>query len=434
MAMDEEDHDMQDDHLQLEFDGSNGFQVNEDGSVEYKCKINKDQLECCICYGHMTGCIYRCKNPGPIVHNVCSDCEWQLRRIQEQNGHVNSQRCPICKIEGLFLRNNTLENELIPYTKPCKNSLHGCSKTFFLWNSEIHEEHESMCIYSKVKCPLCNNCIDGIHTLVDHLSGGDCCHRFSPLESAKTVNKRKAVFITTGNHYYFHNMKEHYVIVFVWKGTYFDIAAFCLDGNNNLFNQQVYLTITNNHELKAYQENFNTNTNYHISLPMSQKFSINMNSLFFSTPKAKIKWSQYFVGETSEPITFVCKYLTLAENMEVGCTLDCRDSFGKWYEAEVLQYRSENACSVTGLGRRNRILVHYLGYSSNYDEWFDLASDTSRIAPIGTHTVGPNLRTVRRTSFQNFLSNNQCPNFRNNNRSRHSRMLQTQNSENTLME
>lgn len=124
-----------------------------------------------------------------------------------------------------------------------------------------------------------------------------------------------------------------------------------------------------------------------------------MNLTQFQATESNVNTQYYFTGPLQEPQSLTLRLYTLASIVRVGCTLDCRDFFGKWYEAEVLKLSSEPPFGVHSESvNHTRILVHYLGYSSSYDEWFDLGNDMSRIAFAGTHTVGPNLRTLRRTA------------------------------------
>ena len=86
-------------------DESEQITQDEHGTISVTMKLDRDQVECCVCYNSMTGAIYRCQQPGKVSHNVCFDCEWQIRRLKENTGHVKPQRCPVCKLEGRLIRN-----------------------------------------------------------------------------------------------------------------------------------------------------------------------------------------------------------------------------------------------------------------------------------------------------------------------------------------
>jgi mbt repeat len=59
----------------------------------------------------------------------------------------------------------------------------------------------------------------------------------------------------------------------------------------------------------------------------------------------------------------------------VGSELDARDFLNDWYMARVLKVTAR------------RVLVHYIGWGSQYDEW--IHRNSNRLAPVNTHTTGP---------------------------------------------
>mmetsp|Transcript_4866 Transcript_4866/g.7930 ORF Transcript_4866/g.7930 Transcript_4866/m.7930 type:complete len:776 (+) Transcript_4866:321-2648(+) len=62
-------------------------------------------------------------------------------------------------------------------------------------------------------------------------------------------------------------------------------------------------------------------------------------------------------------------------DLERGDLVDAKDTMKKWYEAEVIECRSED----------NTVFVHYVGFSKKWDEWLNINS--SRLAKHGTMTV-----------------------------------------------
>jgi BTB/POZ domain len=64
--------------------------------------------------------------------------------------------------------------------------------------------------------------------------------------------------------------------------------------------------------------------------------------------------------------------------LKPGAKLDVLDPVNKWYISEVLQV-------TTG-----QVLVHYINWSSTFDEWIPVCSP--RLAPVNTHTTGPRIR------------------------------------------
>jgi len=158
---------------------STGYKRQSDGSVTLSVTLDKDQVECCVCLSSMTGKIYRCRGNGPssdntkktVCHNICSSCQWQMRRMKSGNGHTKEMQCPICKVKGPFVRNRALERQLMELSQQCCNGKHGCSQRFFPWDDrqKLHEKH--LCAYQPVDCPFCYQSIPGGRVnFVEHLT------------------------------------------------------------------------------------------------------------------------------------------------------------------------------------------------------------------------------------------------------------------------
>ena len=161
----------------------NGYQRQSDGSVTLSVTLDKDQVECCVCLSSMTNKIYRCKGSGQhndsvqngnkktVCHNICSDCQWQMRRMKSGNGHTKEMQCPICKVKGNFIRNRALERQLLELSQPCVHHKYGCPQRFFPWDDtrNMHEKH--LCLYQPVDCPFCYQTIPGGRcNFVEHLA------------------------------------------------------------------------------------------------------------------------------------------------------------------------------------------------------------------------------------------------------------------------
>jgi len=397
-------------------DDSEQFNVDEHGTVSVRMKLDRDQIECCVCYSAMTGSIYRCGVPGKVSHNVCFDCEWQIRRLKEGTGHVKPERCPVCKIEGRLTRNISLERTLRELCKPCVNNKRGCEHNFFQWHSDLKEEHEKRCSYGVVCCPLCEVEISGCSELQEHLRSGDCqLGSFIELDGVRNPQKNNQVEFLSGMNSFF--AMPNYIILFIWKDDlYFEIMAMNTDGNFKNCNKQTILDIVDTQKWNTYSNLLSENSYLEtLTVPQRQRMFLNLGSFKQkivetsngkerspegSKRKLQTQKGHFWAGKLIEPRSFTCRCFSLGEILSKGCTLDCRDYFGKWYEAEVLAVSSENPyrSELNPKTDHIRIHVHYLGYSSSYDEWFDLGSDASRVAPAGTFTVGPNLRSKRRNS------------------------------------
>lgn len=149
---------------------SSDYKRQADGSVTLSVVLDKDQVECCVCLSAMSSKIYRCRgtsNPRSsgetkiVCHNICAQCEWQMRRMKQDNGKRKKMQCPICKIRGEFVRNRPLERQLHELSKPCRHAASGCSQRFFPWDDtrSVHEDH--LCLYQSVDCPFCYQSIPG---------------------------------------------------------------------------------------------------------------------------------------------------------------------------------------------------------------------------------------------------------------------------------
>jgi len=149
---------------------SSGYKREHDGSVTLSVTLDKDQVECCVCFSSMTGMIYRCHAQGNICHNVCAPCEWQIRRMKNISGHTKISTCPICKTEGQFIRNRALEKQLHDISKPCKNHNYGCEIRYFEWDENSQNIHLKKCMFEPVTCPFCFESIPGGRAnFVEHL-------------------------------------------------------------------------------------------------------------------------------------------------------------------------------------------------------------------------------------------------------------------------
>jgi len=401
-------------------DESEQITQDEHGTISVTMKLDRDQVECCVCYNTMTGSIYRCQQPGKVSHNVCFDCEWQIRRLKENTGHVKSQRCPVCKMEGRLIRNLHLERTLSELCKPCVNKKCGCEQKFFQWRPDLKEEHEKICSFGAVSCPICNKQIAGCSGMQEHLRSGDCgLGEFTEFEVQRTPQKNNQIEFLSGMNCF--TSTENYILIFIWKDDlYFEIIAMNTDGNFKDCNKQIILDIVDTQEWTEHQTRLQDNSYLEtLIVPQRQRLFLNLGQFKYiaenagkerspegSAQKLAAPRGHFWVGNREEPRAYTCRFFSLAEILTKGCTLDCRDYFGKWYEAEVLGVSKENPfrSDENKKTERTRIHVHYLGYSSSYDEWFDLGSDASRIAPAGTFTVGPNLRSKRRNGNREGLN------------------------------
>eukprot|EP01084_Bolivina_argentea_P166123 288494_1 len=167
---------------------STGYERQTDGSVKLSVRLDKDQVECCVCLSSMTDKIYRCRgnrnqsnsnsnnnnnklNKKPICHNICASCHWNMSRMKASNGHTKQMQCPICKIKGSFIRNYALERQLTELSNVCMHNKCGCQEKFFPWDLEqkdLHEKH--LCVYQPIDCPFCHqSIIGGRINFIEHL-------------------------------------------------------------------------------------------------------------------------------------------------------------------------------------------------------------------------------------------------------------------------
>ena len=88
-----------------------------------------------MCMQYMVPPIQLCTNG----HNICSRCTESVRR------------CPTCRVEFSEIRNVALENIARRQKYPCANRQSGCLE---LLSIEHIAEHNAVCVYGKIKCPL----------------------------------------------------------------------------------------------------------------------------------------------------------------------------------------------------------------------------------------------------------------------------------------
>jgi hypothetical protein len=93
------------------------------------------ELECPVCMEYMVPPIKLCTNG----HNICSKCRESVTW------------CPICRAELLDIRNVALENIARSQKYACANRKRGCVG---LLSIEHIAEHQAVCVYGDIKCPL----------------------------------------------------------------------------------------------------------------------------------------------------------------------------------------------------------------------------------------------------------------------------------------
>jgi E3 ubiquitin-protein ligase SIAH1 len=72
-------------------------------------------------------------------HNICSECKNRV------------QHCPTCKAEFSKIRNLALENIARRRKYPCRYRESGCLELF---STEHIAEHQTVCVYGEINCPL----------------------------------------------------------------------------------------------------------------------------------------------------------------------------------------------------------------------------------------------------------------------------------------
>jgi E3 ubiquitin-protein ligase SIAH1 len=92
-------------------------------------------LECPVCMEYMVPPIKLCNNG----HNICSKCRDQV------------DCCPTCRTKFTDIRNVALESIARRQKYPCANRGSGC---FDLFSIEHIAEHQAVCTYGPIICPL----------------------------------------------------------------------------------------------------------------------------------------------------------------------------------------------------------------------------------------------------------------------------------------
>jgi len=411
------------------------YQIGVDGSLSITMKLDKDNVYCCICYSAMTGSVFRCRTNGKVVHNVCGSCEWQMRRTKKSNGHIKRPSCPICKIPGEMLRNTHLERQLCDISKPCGYHQRGCNFRYFPWDKHNLQSHLDECIFRNVSCPICNcNIKEGVSGYINHIKNHKCKLKYQELNVITNRDRQKVVQLHVGVNSWMLNEQSGYIVLFIWNNKgYFDVVPIQIvskPGNSNNQhnsgdatkqflpgNNQIYFNWALTSEITEYETNMKSfSLSENINIPNYQHFRtvikrLGTNIDYYNTTKNN-KYGRIVLLDEKPNTSITVRFFSLSNSVQLGSTLDCRDFTGKWFEAEVIKITGVNVPSCAPSERKvsninRRFYVHYLGYSANYDEWFDIYHDSHRIAHRGTYTVGPNLRVVRRCQHEQFTNLNQ---------------------------
>lgn len=410
------------------------YKKGANGSITLSVELDKDQIECPICYQAMTGAVFRCRAPGNVSHNICGNCEWQIRRTKTGNGHTKAPHCPLCKVEGAFIRNRSLERHLRSISKECEHCHYGCQYRSFPWDKDSRTDHMEECTYSQVECPVCNEVFaGGRQALVAHLLGNRDDDAEKETEEDDEAREQGRTLCRAGwkrlklmddhNHHlvftlgqenaYYVNRDGGYVVMFefmpeqkCWKSWSYSMVSESGERGNNV----VYVQYQDSEEYMTYHDSeqnlgplsqFSNAPTLHTVQVKTHRPRSGQEASKEKQPRPK---SQYmFLGPNLEANQALrVRIFTLEETTKLGSIIDARDFTGKWYEAEVIRMSrhnmSENSLPENNLNAHTgrRFKVHYLGYSANYDEWLDLDMDSHRVAQRGTYTTGPNLRTIRR--------------------------------------
>lgn len=410
--------------------------IDHGGAIECltaNIKLDKDQYECCVCMSSMTGHIYNCKsNHTRVSHNICGDCDWQLRRMKKSNLHTKEQECPICKTQGEFTRNTVLEKKLKVLSLPCQHEKKGCEFRFFPWDDFSKEEHEKVCMYEPVTCVFCKEDVPGGRiNFVEHLlksnpdnSNVNCNNTVKGCkilfkEIRQKTKKFESFVLSRTDNFYVVNYEQGIVLCFLaptdrdpcWKCYAISVSPHHdMCGNNS-----IYLQYFNEEETENYFE-FERERGIHfnnLQQPNLSQLQLTVGRLipsYFNKNSADALDLEYVTTKYSgsSPCTpmqighifggvkntecFIerlkCRMYTLEEQFKLGGTIEARDHTGRWYQAEIIQ--------VLNVKNTKRAKIHYLGFSAKYDEWLNVDSDSHRIAHFGTFTVGPDVRTMRR--------------------------------------
>eukprot|EP01083_Nonionella_stella_P156582 507254_1 len=460
---------------------STGYERQSDGSVTLSVTLDKDQVECCVCLSSMTSGIYRCRGNASesttktVCHNLCSTCQWQMRRMKSGNGHTKQMQCPICKVKGKFVRNRALERQLLELSGSCAHSKYGCGERFFPWDDgrALHEAH--LCVYGAIDCPFCGESIGGGRVnFVEHLVKSSATEEEKECDNEETVPGCKLAFfeskacldlnqternvIGRDRNEFVVNYALGIMLCFVapradcpcWK-----VHAISISPRHGIGgNSRVYIQYCDEDKMSTFMEKEQslglitqslarpvTTT---LILTLSRLHPTSLGKLFCDDNSNQMDIEELDDLEQYRPVEFLgespcsqmqsgfiyatdsmeklsVRVFTLEESFKVGSVIDARDFTGKWYQAEVIAVQDADGNQYNNLDYDNdeylqirKAKIHYLGYSQNYDEWLFVDTDSHRIAQRGTFTVGPDLRAIRRntTNLANNTMHNHRPNHR----------------------
>uniref|UniRef100_A0A7S3Z2S4 RING-type domain-containing protein n=1 Tax=Lotharella globosa TaxID=91324 RepID=A0A7S3Z2S4_9EUKA len=157
------------------------FEQMKYGSIKMCVELDKDHLQCCVCYDALVGKIFQCQLG---AHNICESCKLKINQTQK------SGVCPIDRVAGGFVRNLLLEKQVHSITTACVNAHRGCSVRTFPWLVEAHMA-ECVRFWEQVDvfhCPVCYTELKMNRSrFPEHLASGECVSTFKNLHVEKSV-------------------------------------------------------------------------------------------------------------------------------------------------------------------------------------------------------------------------------------------------------
>ncbi|GAB5365106.1 hypothetical protein AAMO2058_001028300 [Amorphochlora amoebiformis] len=416
------------------------FKKLEHGSIKICVELDKDQVQCCVCYEALTGKIYHCQLGS---HNICDKCKSKINQGSKPG------MCPIDRTPGGFVRNILLENQIRSITRSCVNSSRGCNIRTFPWLIESHQK-DCKLFYSKLdkfNCPICRRRLrmnrEDLHI---HLKSGGCESKIleqptkpetSPFRgstrwtASAEIPADRNVFVTvpdTDNgkliiifqHKILGNISQGIrVVIFPTRPATSELEQrleTLAEERENVAQSAISLSSTEKALVSIAGRSFTLPATFSSTEEtkegdvnrISQILSISKDSKYHCYPKMELR-----VPQVLDSPDFTEAWIGTPSHRPTASTLDTKAKGGK--QAGIQADKKAHAIRFklsmqqvydrlgTGVGgfvdcldtvqkwhvakilKRDEgcLLVHYAGFDTKWDEWIPLNSD--RLAPLGVH-------------------------------------------------
>jgi hypothetical protein len=326
----------------VEFDGE---------YVKISTKWRTGSLMCGVCQGGeiITGNIFTCRGG----HALCSTCDSQV-----------GPKCPICRDTTPRTVNPAAMAVVRMFSSECTTD--GC-KTQVNSLDNSAEEHLKECRYRDIKCPVCDRATT-LASLPLHLRA-DCDEKFQERTSLDSTLLKKGRYLVVSNEHLY-----QFLLVDTKCGDEKDkavLTTMAIDtGSTGEVTPFVTFKVTTNTEIDPCipkhlltEEELKTTTRKF--LPMIKSVALVNGSQSTKFPASGV--DIVIDGDAKLECEGIISKYVVGNKVYQGL-----DKLGKWYECTI----KEKKCKTTN-GDADALLLTFIGFSSNSDEWVELTNGES---------------------------------------------------------